>query len=163
MIDVRKINKTFHVPHEIKALVEVSTKIDPAEVVVVCGPSGSGKSTFLRCLNRLEKADTGHIFIDGIDVPLGVSSDPNTEGVALVDELHQVRCMGQAGRMGFEPFFARGVSANSKDALYAKILVAVQYRNNVFRTEPETCKVCEDFQPFPGQKLLDELTRAFTR
>ena len=68
MIDVRNISKTFHVPHEIKALVDVSTKIDPAEVVVVCGPSGSGKSTLLRCLNRLEHADSGHIYIDGIDV-----------------------------------------------------------------------------------------------
>ncbi len=68
MIDVRNINKTFLVPHEVKALVDVSTKIKAGEVVVVCGPSGSGKSTFLRCLNRLEKADNGHIFIDGIDV-----------------------------------------------------------------------------------------------
>ena len=68
MIEVRNINKTFHVPHEVKALVDVSTKISAGEVVVVCGPSGSGKSTFLRCLNRLEKADDGHILIDGIDV-----------------------------------------------------------------------------------------------
>jgi polar amino acid transport system ATP-binding protein len=68
VIEVQKINKTFHVPHEVKALVNVSTKIEAGEVVVICGPSGSGKSTFLRCLNRLEKADSGHIFIDGIDV-----------------------------------------------------------------------------------------------
>jgi polar amino acid transport system ATP-binding protein len=68
VIDVQSINKTFHVPHEVKALVDVSAKIDAGEVVVVCGPSGSGKSTFLRCLNRLEKADNGHILIDGIDV-----------------------------------------------------------------------------------------------
>ena len=68
MIDVRNINKTFHIPHEVKALVDVSTKISAGEVVVVCGPSGSGKSTYLRCLNRLEKADDGHIYIDGIDV-----------------------------------------------------------------------------------------------
>ena len=68
MIEVRNINKTFHVPHEVNALVDVSTKISAGEVVVVCGPSGSGKSTFLRCLNRLEKADNGHILIDGIDV-----------------------------------------------------------------------------------------------
>jgi polar amino acid transport system ATP-binding protein len=73
VIDVRNINKTFHVPHEVKALVNVSTKIEPGEVVVVCGPSGSGKSTFLRCLNRLERADNGHILIDGIDV-----MDPRT-------------------------------------------------------------------------------------
>jgi polar amino acid transport system ATP-binding protein len=68
VIEVRNINKTFHVPHDIKALVNVSTKVEAGEVVVVCGPSGSGKSTFLRCLNRLEKADDGHILIDGIDV-----------------------------------------------------------------------------------------------
>jgi len=68
VIEVRNINKTFHIPHEVKALVDVSAKINAGEVVVVCGPSGSGKSTFLRCLNRLEKADNGHILIDGIDV-----------------------------------------------------------------------------------------------
>ena len=68
MIEVRHVNKTFWVPHEVRALVDVSTKIAPGEVVVVCGPSGSGKSTLLRCLNRLEKADSGHIYIDGIDV-----------------------------------------------------------------------------------------------
>jgi len=68
VIDVQDINKTYRVPHEVKALVNVSTKIEAGEVVVICGPSGSGKSTFLRCLNRLEKADSGHIFIDGIDV-----------------------------------------------------------------------------------------------
>jgi polar amino acid transport system ATP-binding protein len=76
VIDVQNINKTFHVPHDVLALVNVSTKIAPGEVVVVCGPSGSGKSTFLRCLNRLEKADSGHIFIDGIDV-LGQKTNIN--------------------------------------------------------------------------------------
>ena len=68
MIDVQHIYKTFFVPHEVKALVDVTDKIAAGEVVVVCGPSGSGKSTFLRCLNRLERADSGHIIIDGIDV-----------------------------------------------------------------------------------------------
>ena len=68
MIDVTDINKTFFVPHKVKALVGVSTKIAAGEVVVVIGPSGSGKSTFLRCLNHLEAADSGHILIDGVDI-----------------------------------------------------------------------------------------------
>jgi len=68
VIDVQHISKTFYVPHEVKALVDVTDKVGAGEVVVVCGPSGSGKSTFLRCLNRLERADSGHIIIDGIDV-----------------------------------------------------------------------------------------------
>ncbi len=68
MITVENLYKTFHVPHEIKALVNVSNEISAGEVVVICGPSGSGKSTFLRCLNRLETADTGKIIIDGVNV-----------------------------------------------------------------------------------------------
>jgi polar amino acid transport system ATP-binding protein len=68
VIDVQNIYKTFFVPHEVKALVNVSCKIKAGEVVVVCGPSGSGKSTLLRCMNRLERAESGHIVIDGIDV-----------------------------------------------------------------------------------------------
>ena len=74
MIIVENIYKTFHVPHEIKALVNVSSEIGAGEVVVVCGPSGSGKSTFIRCLNRLETADTGKIIIDGVNV-----LDPKTD------------------------------------------------------------------------------------
>ncbi|MFZ0135086.1 MAG: amino acid ABC transporter ATP-binding protein [Desulfobacterales bacterium] len=68
MIDARNVYKTFYVPHEVEALVDVSTRIAAGEVVVVIGPSGSGKSTFLRCLNHLETATSGHIIIDGIDI-----------------------------------------------------------------------------------------------
>jgi polar amino acid transport system ATP-binding protein len=68
MIDVRNLHKTFWLPHELQALIDVSVSIAAGEVVVVIGPSGSGKSTLLRCLNRLETADSGHIYIDGIDV-----------------------------------------------------------------------------------------------
>lgn len=68
MIDVTNIYKTFMVPHRVNALVNVSATIAKGEVVVVIGPSGSGKSTFLRCLNRLETAEKGHILIDGIDI-----------------------------------------------------------------------------------------------
>ena len=68
MIKAKNVYKTFYAPHEIPALVDVTTNIKAGEVVVVIGPSGSGKSTFLRCLNRLEHATSGHIFIDGTDI-----------------------------------------------------------------------------------------------
>jgi polar amino acid transport system ATP-binding protein len=68
MIDVQNISKTFYVSHEVNALKNVSCRIEKGEVVVIIGPSGSGKSTFLRCLNRLEEADEGHIFVDGLDI-----------------------------------------------------------------------------------------------
>ncbi len=68
MIEVKNIFKTFYAPAEIQALYDVSHTIEQGQVVVVIGPSGSGKSTFLRCLNRLEYPDSGHIFIDGVDI-----------------------------------------------------------------------------------------------
>ena len=68
MVRVENVSKTFYTTIKVEALVDVSCRIDRGEVVVVIGPSGSGKSTLLRCLNRLEKADSGHIFIDGIDI-----------------------------------------------------------------------------------------------
>ena len=68
IIDVRQIEKRFHIPKPLLALNQVSCAVSPGEVVVIIGPSGSGKSTFLRCLNRLEYADAGQIVIDGVDI-----------------------------------------------------------------------------------------------
>lgn len=68
MIEVKNIYKNFYIPEEVQALSDVSHKIQTGQVVVVIGPSGSGKSTFLRCLNRLEYADSGEILIDGVDI-----------------------------------------------------------------------------------------------
>ena len=68
IIDVQHIDKFFYTPERLQALNRVSCSVAPGEVVVIIGPSGSGKSTFLRCLNRLEYADSGHIIIDGVDI-----------------------------------------------------------------------------------------------
>lgn len=62
MIQVKNLYKSFG---EVEVLKGVSTNIEKGEVVVVIGPSGSGKSTFLRCLNMLEEATKGEIYVDG--------------------------------------------------------------------------------------------------
>jgi polar amino acid transport system ATP-binding protein len=49
--------------HEV--LKGVSLQVRRGEVVCIIGPSGSGKTTFLRCLNHLERIDSGRIEIDG--------------------------------------------------------------------------------------------------
>ena len=46
----------------------IDLDVAPGEVVCVIGPSGSGKSTMLRCINRLEEATAGDIYIDGENI-----------------------------------------------------------------------------------------------
>lgn len=48
-----------------EVLRDVSLDVKSGEVVVLIGPSGAGKTTFLRCLNHLEKIDSGRIFVNG--------------------------------------------------------------------------------------------------
>jgi general L-amino acid transport system ATP-binding protein len=48
-----------------EALKEVSLTVARGERIVVCGPSGSGKSTMIRCVNRLERHDSGEIRVNG--------------------------------------------------------------------------------------------------
>ena len=52
----------------------IDCAVQPSEVVCVIGPSGSGKSTFLRCLNGLEDASAGAVWVHGVSV-----HDPQTD------------------------------------------------------------------------------------
>ncbi|EAK0457587.1 amino acid ABC transporter ATP-binding protein [Campylobacter upsaliensis] len=53
---------------DLEVLRSISTQIKKGDVVALIGPSGGGKSTFLRCLNKLELADSGKIFIKGENI-----------------------------------------------------------------------------------------------
>ncbi len=49
----------------------VSLSVREGQVVAIIGPSGAGKSTLLRCINLLEKPDSGQITVDGKQVDAG--------------------------------------------------------------------------------------------
>ena len=61
MVVAQDVHKYFGSLH---ALNGVSLEVARGEVLCIIGPSGSGKSTFLRCINQLERADRGAIWID---------------------------------------------------------------------------------------------------
>ncbi len=65
MIRIKNLNKSFN-NHLI--LKNINLEIKKKEKIAIIGPSGSGKSTFLRCLNLLEKPDSGQIYFNDIDI-----------------------------------------------------------------------------------------------
>jgi polar amino acid transport system ATP-binding protein len=64
-IVVKNLVKSFG---HLEILKDISLEVIESEVVVIIGPSGSGKSTLLRCLNRLEKIDSGSVVVDNFDI-----------------------------------------------------------------------------------------------
>lgn len=69
MIEVKNLVKEFSTDNgTLRAIDDVSFKVNKAEVFGIIGLSGAGKSTLVRCINKLEEPTSGEIIID--DVPI---------------------------------------------------------------------------------------------
>ncbi len=64
-VRIEAVHKWYGAYHALKG---VNLDIRRGERVVVCGPSGSGKSTLIRCVNRLEDHQSGHIVVNGVEL-----------------------------------------------------------------------------------------------
>ncbi len=62
MVLAEAVHKRFG---RLEVLKGIDLAVDPGEVMCLLGPSGSGKSTFLRCINHLEKINSGRLSVDG--------------------------------------------------------------------------------------------------
>jgi polar amino acid transport system ATP-binding protein len=65
LVELTNIRKSFGA---IDVLKDVSLTLEKGEIAAIIGRSGSGKSTLLRCINGLEKVQSGRITVAGIDV-----------------------------------------------------------------------------------------------
>jgi len=71
IIEFSKVNKWYGDFHVLR---DIDLSVARGERIVVCGPSGSGKSTLIRCINRLEEHQTGHLTVDGVELTDDVKS-----------------------------------------------------------------------------------------
>ena len=64
MIKLENISKTFSVKKEnVEAVKNVSLEIADGEIFGIIGFSGAGKSTLVRCINLLERPDSGAVYL----------------------------------------------------------------------------------------------------
>ncbi|GAA0236132.1 amino acid ABC transporter ATP-binding protein [Metaclostridioides mangenotii] len=61
MLKVVNLNKSFK---QNRVLKDITFELEKGEVGVLLGKSGAGKTTILRCINDLERFDSGEIIID---------------------------------------------------------------------------------------------------
>jgi general L-amino acid transport system ATP-binding protein len=64
-VDLQGVHKWYGEFHVLK---DINLSVAKGERLVICGPSGSGKSTMIRCINRLEEHQKGHIIVDGTEL-----------------------------------------------------------------------------------------------
>ena len=90
MIEVKNIHKSFG---DLRVLKGVDLQINKGEIVSIVGPSGAGKTTLLQIIGTLDKADSGQIFINGIDTGTlnekEIASFRNRE-IGFVFQFHQL-------------------------------------------------------------------------
>jgi len=65
MIEIRNIKKSFG---NLEVLKGIDLDIERGKVVCIVGASGAGKTTLLQIMGTLDKADSGSVIIDGVDV-----------------------------------------------------------------------------------------------
>lgn len=75
ILEVKGLRKSFN---KTKVLKGIDFSMEKGEVVAVIGSSGSGKTTLLRCINFLETADDGQIFVEGKCIFDGTSDQKPT-------------------------------------------------------------------------------------
>ena len=67
MLKLTNVHKSFKKSEVLRG---ISLNVEQGSVVAIIGPSGAGKTTLLRCMNCLEKADSGELDFDDIHVDL---------------------------------------------------------------------------------------------
>ena len=80
MISIKKISKKYNIKYVFR---NISFDINDNEKLLIIGPSGCGKTTLIRCLNGLNKIDSGNIFLNGVKIS-------NIDDVALKSKVGMV-------------------------------------------------------------------------
>jgi branched-chain amino acid transport system ATP-binding protein len=83
MLEVRNIRVSYGAA---PAIVDVSLKVPPQDLIVIIGPNGAGKTTLINALSGLHPIDNGALRVDGRDISRLSAHRYCDEGIALVPE-----------------------------------------------------------------------------
>lgn len=76
VLEIKEISKSYN---KNKVLNKFSLNVESGSIISIIGPSGIGKSTLLRCINGLEKIDSGEIIINNNAIKNKISKNINLD------------------------------------------------------------------------------------
>jgi multiple sugar transport system ATP-binding protein len=109
------ISKSFG---DVEALKQLELDIPEGAFFVLLGPSGAGKTTTLRVLAGLEKPDTGHVYLNGIDA---TAATPAERDLAMVFQSYALYPKQTAAQNIASPLRARKLSKADIDAQLKRV------------------------------------------
>ncbi|MDE0867828.1 MAG: amino acid ABC transporter ATP-binding protein [Aquiluna sp.] len=125
MIVIDGVYKRFK---EFEALKNINMQVGRREVVVVIGPSGSGKSTLIRCINRLEAHDDGHILVDGTALTTDIRNiqEIRKETGMVFQNFNLFPHLTVLTNVAIGPRRVRGLSKSASEELAMELLTRVK-------------------------------------
>ncbi|MGH8440562.1 MAG: amino acid ABC transporter ATP-binding protein, partial [Pseudomonas sp.] len=109
VVSIEGLNKHYGAYHVLR---DINLSVREGERIVLCGPSGSGKSTLIRCINRLEIAEKGHIRVNDTDLALTTrqAADVRSEIGMVFQHFNLFPHMSVLDNCTLAPMSVRGLS-----------------------------------------------------
>lgn len=139
MLEIKDIHKSFGDNNILKG---VNLEINKGDVVVILGPSGSGKTTLLRCINFLEKADSGQAIFDDLQVNLHN---------ATKKQIHEVRQKTAFVFQNYNLFNNKTALENVTEGLIIGRKVPKQQANELAKKALNKVGLDEKYDAYPSQ------------
>jgi ABC-type lipoprotein export system ATPase subunit len=109
----------------VRALEDVSLRLEPGEFAALTGPSGSGKSTLLNLIGALDRPDAGTIAVDGRRLDEGKATDYRAATVGFVFQFHNLIPVLTAAENVQVPMMGRGATRAEREERAAELLAEV--------------------------------------
>jgi ABC-type lipoprotein export system ATPase subunit len=121
---VEHVRKAFE-DGRIRALEDVSMRLEPGEFVALTGPSGSGKSTLLNLIGALDRPDSGTISVDGARLDGREATEYRAGTVGFVFQFHNLIPVLTAAENVQVPMMGRGPGRDERERHAAELLAEV--------------------------------------
>ena len=162
----RDVHKSFG---KLEVLKGIDLSVDEHEVICLIGASGSGKSTLLRCINLLERINSGSIEVGGQEITApGVDVNQVRRGIGIVFQAFNLfPHMSVMGNVTLAPRKVMGLSRSQAEAEAVELLDRFgladkrnEYPDRLSGGQQQRVAIVRALATHPQLMLLDEVTSA---